>query len=114
MTRWTDSDALRARDARFVGGPNDGLFIPVSDGTKGLRYPDVVSYMDDYVFDRETWTFRVKPVAERTPWTAADEERAKELRGRIGIGELTDSDRRELRQLRRREAAEAARLRRSL
>lgn len=57
VTCWTDSDVLNAREALIVGGPSDGLRILVSDGKKGLRYPDVID-LSGYVFDRGTWEFR--------------------------------------------------------
>lgn len=54
--RWTSSDALNARDARVIGGEYDGLFVAVSEGKKGLRYPDVFD-LSGYDFDRKSWAF---------------------------------------------------------
>jgi hypothetical protein len=42
--QWTDSDALNATDALVVGGPSDGLRIPVrhqlTEHVNQYRYPD--------------------------------------------------------------------------
>lgn len=61
MKRWTDSDNLHGREALVVGGPHDGLRVVVNaraGRTEMMRYPDVID-LSDYVFDAETWTFRV-------------------------------------------------------
>ena len=55
-TQWTDSDALNAKDALVVGGPSDGLLIPVNSRAGQLRYPAAFD-ATGYTFLPERWMF---------------------------------------------------------
>lgn len=64
MTRWTDSDNLRGREATVIGGPANGLRIVVRQRDTQIRYaqiryPDVFD-LSDYDFDAQSWTFRYR------------------------------------------------------
>jgi hypothetical protein len=50
----------RARKARVVGGPNNGLLVPVKEKDGDLVYPDVMDF-SPYTFDPEAWEFRYTP-----------------------------------------------------
>jgi hypothetical protein len=58
--RWRDSNKQRARKARVVGGPNNGLLVPVKEKDGDFVYSDVLD-VSDYVFDSEAWEFRYAP-----------------------------------------------------
>jgi hypothetical protein len=54
------SDKHRTREARVVGGPNDGLLVPVKERDGDFAYPDVMD-VSHYSFDPEAWEFRFTP-----------------------------------------------------
>ena len=58
--RWRDRDKHRARDARVVGGPHNGLLVPVKEKDGDFDYPDVMDF-EPYTFDSEAWEFRYTP-----------------------------------------------------
>lgn len=58
--RRRDSNKHRARKARVVGGPNNGLLVPVEEKDGDFVYSDVVDF-SQYVFDPEAWEFRYTP-----------------------------------------------------
>jgi hypothetical protein len=53
-------DKHRTREARVVGGPNDGLLVPVKEREGDFVYSDVVDF-SRYSFDPEAWEFRYAP-----------------------------------------------------
>jgi hypothetical protein len=55
-----NSDKNRAREARVVGGPNDGLLVPVKERDGDFVYSDVMEF-SHYSFDSEAWEFRYTP-----------------------------------------------------
>jgi hypothetical protein len=58
--RRRDSDKHRTREARVVGGPNNGLLVPVKEREGDFVYSDVVDF-SHYSFDPEAWEFRYTP-----------------------------------------------------
>jgi hypothetical protein len=49
------------RDARVVGGPHNGLLVPVKKKDDGdFVYPEVMDF-EPYTFDPEAWEFRYTP-----------------------------------------------------
>jgi hypothetical protein len=59
-------DKHRTRDARVVGGPNDGLMVPVKEREGDLVYSDVVDF-SHYSFDPDAWEFRYTPGQRAAP-----------------------------------------------
>jgi hypothetical protein len=57
---WPDSDRHRAREARVVGGPRNGLLVPVKEKDGVFVYADVMD-LSPYIFDPEAWEFRYTP-----------------------------------------------------
>jgi len=53
-------DEHRTRDARVVGGPHNGLLVPVKEKDGDFVYSDVMDF-SRYVFDPEAWEFRYTP-----------------------------------------------------
>jgi hypothetical protein len=53
-------DKHRTREARVVGGPNDGLLVPVKERQGDFVYSDVVNF-SHYSFDPDAWEFRYTP-----------------------------------------------------
>jgi len=62
--RRRNSDKHRPREARVVGGPNDGLLVPVKEGDGDSAYPDVMD-VSQYSFDPEAWEFQYMPGRRR-------------------------------------------------
>jgi hypothetical protein len=58
--RWRGRNKHRAREARVVGGPNNGLLVSVEEKDGDFVYPDVIDWTD-YIFDPEAWEFRYTP-----------------------------------------------------
>jgi hypothetical protein len=58
--RRRDSGKHHAREARVVGGPNNGLLVPVKEEDGDFVYSDVMDFAQ-YVFDPEAWEFRYTP-----------------------------------------------------
>jgi hypothetical protein len=58
--RWRDRDKHRTREARVVGGPNNGLLVPVKEKDGDFVYSDVMDF-SHYSFDPEAWEFRYTP-----------------------------------------------------
>jgi hypothetical protein len=58
--RRRDSDKHRARKARVVGGPNNGLLVPVKEKGRDFVYSDLLDF-SHYSFDPEAWEFRYSP-----------------------------------------------------
>jgi len=58
--RRRDSDKHRTREARVVGGPNDGLLVPVKERQGDFVYSDAVNF-SHYSFDPDAWEFRYTP-----------------------------------------------------
>jgi len=54
------SDKHRTREARVVGGPNNGLLVPVKEREGDFVYSDVMDF-SHYSFDPEAWEFRYTP-----------------------------------------------------
>lgn len=54
------SDKHRAREARVVAGPNDGLLLTVKERDGDFVYSDVMDF-SNYSFDPEAWEFRYTP-----------------------------------------------------
>ena len=52
----------RARKARVVGGPHNGLLVPVKEKDGDFVYPDVMDF-SSYTFDPEAWEFQYTPEA---------------------------------------------------
>jgi hypothetical protein len=48
------------REARVVGGPHNGLLVPVKETDGDFVYPDVLEF-EPYTFDPEAWEFRYTP-----------------------------------------------------
>jgi hypothetical protein len=59
-------DKHRTRDARVVGGPNNGLLVPVKEREGDFVYSDVVDF-SHYSFDPEAWEFRYTPSQRAAP-----------------------------------------------
>jgi hypothetical protein len=60
--RRRNSDRHRTRDARVVGGPNNGVLVPVKEKDGDFVYSDVIDFTH-YSFDPEAWEFRYTPSA---------------------------------------------------
>jgi hypothetical protein len=60
--RRRDRDKHHAREARVVGGPHNGLLVPVEEKDGDFVYPDVMDF-EPYTFDPEAWEFRYTPSA---------------------------------------------------
>jgi hypothetical protein len=58
--RWRDSNKHRTREARVVGGPNNGLLVSVKEKDGDFVYPDLMDF-SHYTFDPEAWEFRYTP-----------------------------------------------------
>jgi hypothetical protein len=58
--RWRNSDKHRTREARVVGGPNNGLLVPVKEKDGDFVYSDLMDF-SHYIFDPEAWEFRYTP-----------------------------------------------------
>jgi hypothetical protein len=58
--RRRDSEKQRTREARVVGGPHNGLLIPVKERDGDFVYSDVMDF-SHYSFDAEAWEFRYTP-----------------------------------------------------
>lgn len=58
--RLRNSDKHRIREARVVGGPNNGLLVPVKEKDGDFVYSDVMDF-SRYTFDPEAWEFRYTP-----------------------------------------------------
>ena len=58
-----DRDKHGARQARVVGGPNNGLLVPVTEKDGEFDFPDVMDFAP-YTFDPEAWEFRYTPGTE--------------------------------------------------
>jgi len=58
--RRRNSDKHRTREARVVGGPNNGLLVPVQKKDDDFVYSDVMDF-SNYSFDPEAWEFRYTP-----------------------------------------------------
>jgi len=58
--RRRDRDEHHAREARVVGGPHNGLLVPVKEKDGDFVYPDVMDF-GPYTFDPEAWEFRYTP-----------------------------------------------------
>jgi len=54
--RWRDRDKHRAREARVVGGPHNGLLVPVKEKDGDFVYPDLMDF-ERYTFDPGAWEF---------------------------------------------------------
>jgi hypothetical protein len=59
-------DKHRTREARVVGGPNDGLLVSVKEREGDLVYSDVVDF-SHYSFDPDAWEFRYTPGQRAAP-----------------------------------------------
>jgi hypothetical protein len=59
---WRARGKQRARDARVVGGPDNGLLVPVKEKDGEFDYPDVMDFAP-YTFDPAAWEFRYTPSA---------------------------------------------------
>jgi nucleotide-binding universal stress UspA family protein len=57
-----DPSRHRARDARLVGGPHNGLLVPVKEKNGDFVYSDAMD-LTQYSFDPEAWEFRYTPSA---------------------------------------------------
>jgi hypothetical protein len=57
-----ESREHRAREARVVGGPNNGLLIPVKERDGDFVYSDLMD-LSQYIFDPEAWEFRYSPAS---------------------------------------------------
>jgi hypothetical protein len=67
--QWRIPYRHRARKARVVGGPNNGLLVPVKEKDGDFIFPDVVDWLQ-YTFDPEAWEFRytpTEPLGDRLP-----------------------------------------------
>jgi hypothetical protein len=60
--RRRNSDQHRTREARVVGGPNNGVLVPVKEKDGDFVYSDVIDFTH-YSFDPEAWEFRYTPSA---------------------------------------------------
>jgi hypothetical protein len=60
--RRRNSDKHRTREARVVGGPNNGVLVPVKEKDGDFVYSDVIDFTH-YSFDPEAWEFRYTPSA---------------------------------------------------
>jgi hypothetical protein len=60
--RRRDGDKHRTREARVVGGPNNGVLVPVKEKDGDFVYSDVIDFTH-YSFDPEAWEFRYTPSA---------------------------------------------------
>jgi hypothetical protein len=58
--RWRERDKHHARKARVVGGPHNGLLVPVKEKDRDFVYPGVMDFTP-YTFDPEAWEFRYTP-----------------------------------------------------
>jgi hypothetical protein len=58
--RRRDRDKDQAREARVVGGPHNGLLVPVKEKDGDFVFPDVMDF-EPYTFDAEAWEFRYTP-----------------------------------------------------
>jgi hypothetical protein len=58
--RRRDSNNHRDREARVVGGPNNGLLVRVKEKDGDFAYSDVMGF-SEYTFDPEAWEFRYTP-----------------------------------------------------
>jgi hypothetical protein len=58
--QWRVPYRNRARKARVVGGPNNGLLVPVKEKDGDFVFPDVMDW-SSYTFDPEAWEFRYTP-----------------------------------------------------
>ena len=59
-TRPRDSKKDRTRDARVVGGPHNGLLVPVKEKDGDFVYSQVMD-LTQYTFDPQAWEFRYTP-----------------------------------------------------
>jgi hypothetical protein len=59
-------DKHRTREARVVGGPNDGLLVSVKEREGDLVYSDVVDF-SHYSYDPDAWEFRYTPGQRAAP-----------------------------------------------
>jgi hypothetical protein len=67
--QWRVPYRHRARKARVVGGPNNGLLVPVKEKDGDFVFPDVADWLH-YTFDPEAWEFRYtpsEPLGDRLP-----------------------------------------------
>jgi hypothetical protein len=55
-----NNDKHRTREARIVGGPNDGLLVPVKERDGDFVYSEVMDF-SKYSFDPEAWEFQYTP-----------------------------------------------------
>jgi hypothetical protein len=62
MRRLRRRDSHRTREARVVGGPNNGLLVPVKEKDGDFVYSDLIDFTD-YSFDPAAWEFRYTPNA---------------------------------------------------
>jgi hypothetical protein len=53
-------DEHHAREARVVGGPHNGLLVPVKEKDGDFVHPDVMDF-EPYTFDSAAWEFRYRP-----------------------------------------------------
>jgi hypothetical protein len=58
--RRRDSDKHHEREARLVGGPNNGLLVRVKEKDGDFVFSDVMDF-SQYSFDPEAWEFRYTP-----------------------------------------------------
>jgi hypothetical protein len=58
--RWLNRKQDRPRDARVVGGPHNGLLVPVQEKDGDFDFPDVMDF-EPYTFDPDAWEFRYTP-----------------------------------------------------
>ena len=64
ILRWRQRDKQRTRDARVVGGPHNGLLVPVTAKGGDFVFPEVMDVdFSHYTFDPEAWEFRYTPSA---------------------------------------------------
>jgi hypothetical protein len=67
--QWRFRYRHRARKARVVGGPNNGLLVQVKEKDGEFVFPDVMDW-SPYTFDPEAWEFWYtpsEPLGDRLP-----------------------------------------------
>ena len=67
--QWRLPHRHRARKARVVGGPNNGLLVAVKEKDGDFVFSDVADWLQ-YTFDPEAWEFRYtpsEPLGDRLP-----------------------------------------------
>jgi hypothetical protein len=64
ILRRKQRDKHPTREARVVGGPHNGLLVPVTEKDGDFVFPEVMDFdISHYTFDPEAWEFRYAPSA---------------------------------------------------